>query len=112
MSVKSVRYSETEKYSTDVTNKCTIVVLGGGLPTRRWSWFQVSKYDTEMYYTEASHFINAIVQQMVIEYITAVALHDWQIGKLHNKLFQFTIMNIKFVLPIHFELWFCCFHIL
>lgn len=35
MSVKSMRYSETEICSTDFTNKCTVVVLGGCLPIRR-----------------------------------------------------------------------------
>jgi hypothetical protein len=74
--VKSIRYSETEICSTDFTNKCTVVVLGGCLPIRRRSWFQVSKYNTEMYYTEASHFINYFVQQIVNEYITVVALYD------------------------------------
>jgi hypothetical protein len=74
-SVKSKRYSETEICSTDFTNKCTVVILGGCLPIRRWR-FQVSKYNTVMYYTEASHFINAIVQQIVNEYITVVALYD------------------------------------
>jgi hypothetical protein len=58
-----------------------------------------------MYYTEESHFINAIVQQSVNKYITVVALYDnHRLANYILHFFLFAIINIKFVLPVHFEL--------
>jgi hypothetical protein len=51
--------------------------------------------NTETYYTEASHFINVIVHQIINEDITVVAWYD------NHSLTNYIINIITYLLLIH-----------